>query len=426
MAGNLASNFFSRNQKFFRNKFVIASIFILFIFLLFILIILKDLPSPKKLASYEIPQTTKILDRNGQLLYEIYADQNRTLIKLDEVPDFLRQATVAVEDKDFYQHKGVSLIGGVFRAIKENIFKQELQGGSTITQQLVKNALLSSERTLSRKIKEIILAFWTESIYDKNQILEMYLNQVPFGGTAWGIEAAAEMYFGKKTRNLTLAESAYLAGLPAAPTTYSPYGAHPELAKQRQSLVLKRMMEDGFISKVQREKAEKEKISLIPLKTNIKAPHFVMFVRERLVSTFGEKMVASAGLKVTTSLDLSLQEMAEKTVASEVGKLANLKVSNGAALLTRPPTGEILAMVGSKDYFASDSGNFNVTVSLRQPGSAIKPLNYAVGVETRKVSAATVFLDTPTCFQVPGQKILLSGQLRRPVPWPGSAPVRFR
>ena len=419
MAGNLASNFFSRNQKFFRNKFVIASIFILFIFLLFILIILKDLPSPKKLASYEIPQTTKILDRNGQLLYEIYADQNRTLIKLDEVPDFLRQATVAVEDKDFYQHKGVSLIGGVFRAIKENIFKQELQGGSTITQQLVKNALLSSERTLSRKIKEIILAFWTESIYDKNQILEMYLNQVPFGGTAWGIEAAAEMYFGKKTRNLTLAESAYLAGLPAAPTTYSPYGAHPELAKQRQSLVLKRMMEDGFISKVQREKAEKEKISLIPLKTNIKAPHFVMFVRERLVSTFGEKMVASAGLKVTTSLDLSLQEMAEKTVASEVGKLANLKVSNGAALLTRPPTGEILAMVGSKDYFASDSGNFNVTVSLRQPGSAIKPLNYAVGVETRKVSAATVFLDTPTCFQVPGQKsycpVNYDGQFHGPV-----------
>src|SRR3990167_10784163 len=226
MAGNLASNFFSRNQKFFRNKFVIASIFILFIFLLFILIILKDLPSPKKLASYEIPQTTKILDRNGQLLYEIYADQNRTLIKLEEVPDFLRQATVAVEDKDFYRHKGVSLIGGVLRAIKENIFKQELQGGSTITQQLVKNALLSSERTFSRKIKEIILAFWTESIYDKNQILEMYLNQVPFGGTAWGIEAASEMYFCKKTGNLTLAESAYLAGLPAAPTTYSPYGAH--------------------------------------------------------------------------------------------------------------------------------------------------------------------------------------------------------
>jgi len=419
MAGNLASYFFSRYQKFFRNKYIIAAFFILFIFLLFFLIIIKDLPSPKKLASYEIPQTTKILDRNGQLLYEIYTDQNRTLIKLEEVPDFLRQATVAVEDKDFYRHKGVSLIGGVLRAIKENIFKQELQGGSTITQQLVKNALLSSEKTLSRKIKEIILAFWTESIYDKNQILEMYLNQVPFGGTAWGIEAASEMYFGKKTGNLTLAESAYLAGLPAAPTTYSPYGAHPELAKQRQSLVLKRMLEDGFISEEQREKAEKEKISLIPLKTNIKAPHFVMFVRERLVNTFGEKMVASAGLKVTTSLDLSLQDMAEKTVASEVGKLANLKVSNGAVLLTRPPTGEILAMVGSKDYFATPSGNFNVTTSLRQPGSSIKPLNYAVGIETRKVSAATVFLDTPTCFQVPGQKsycpVNYDGQFHGPV-----------
>ncbi|OGG03916.1 hypothetical protein A2W14_05605 [Candidatus Gottesmanbacteria bacterium RBG_16_37_8] len=387
-------------------KFKIFTLFFIPILTIiyFYIVILKDLPLPSRLKSTEIPQTTKILDRNGILLYEIYTEQNRTIVALKDLPDSIKKATVAIEDKDFYKHKGVNPIGGILRAIKETVLKQKLQGGSTITQQLVKNVLLTSERTISRKIKEMILATWSEIIYSKDQILEMYLNQVPYGGTAWGIEAAAETYFNKKAKDLTLAESAYLAGLPAAPTTYSPYGSHPERAKRRQIAVLERMVEDSYITTDEKDKALQQELRLKPAKIDIKAPHFVMYTREKLVEKYGEKMVAQGGLKVTTTLDISLQEMAQQAVASEVADLEKLKVSNGAAVVIRPPTGEILAMVGSKDYFATDSGNFNVTTSLRQPGSAIKPLNYAVGLETKKVTPATLYLDTPTCFMVPGQR----------------------
>lgn len=379
---------------------VIPVVFILFLYLF----VFKDLPSLSKLKLANVAQTTKIMDRNGNLLYEIYADQNRTLVKLNELPKHVKEATVAIEDKDFYKHRGINPIGGILRAIKDSMLKRKLQGGSTITQQLVKNALLSNERTITRKIKEIILATGTETVYNKDQILEMYLNQVPYGGTAWGIEAASETYFGKHAKDLSLAESSYLAGLPAAPTSYSPYGAHPEKAKNRQRDVLSRMFDDKYISEEELKQAETEELKLKEAITNIKAPHFVMYVKEKLVEEFGEKMVERGGLKVTTTLDIGLQEMAQQIVASEVADLAKLKVANGAAVVIRPPTGEILAMIGSKDYFASDSGNFNVTTSERQPGSAIKPLNYAVGLETKKVTAATTFLDTPTCFNVSGQK----------------------
>jgi len=381
----------------------------LFIFLFFVIcyllfVFFRDLPSPNRLSSYEIPQTTRIFDRKGNLLYEIYAEQNRTLVHLSDIPVFLRQATISIEDKDFYRHQGVNPVGGILRAAKETILRQKLQGGSTITQQLVKTALLSSERTLTRKVKEMILAFWTEKLYSKDQILELYLNQVPYGGTAWGIEAASETYFGKKVKDLNLSESALLAGLPAAPTLYSPFGAHPDLAKKRQEDVLKRMVEDGYITKSDEEEAKNGELKYRSQKTDIKAPHFVMYVKEKLVEKYGETMVEKGGLQVTTTLDLPLQEMAQNTTSSEITKLKNLKVGNGATLITRPPTGEILAMVGSTDYFATTSGNFNVTTSERQPGSAFKPINYAVGLETKKITPATLFIDNPTCFSVFGQK----------------------
>ena len=366
--------------------------------------ILKDLPSPSKLLSYEIPQTTKIFDRNGTLLYDIYTEQNRTLVKLSDIPKYLQQATIAIEDKEFYHHQGINPVGGVARAIKDTLLRKRLQGGSTITQQLVKTALLTPERTVIRKIKEIILAFWTERLYGKDQILEMYLNQVPYGGTAWGIEAAAQTYFGKKTNDLTLAESALLAGLPGAPTLYSPFGAHPQRAIGRQKDVLSRMLEDGYIKQEQLNEALSQTLTYRPQRTDIKAAHFVMYVKEALAQKYGEKLLEQGGLKVTTTLDLPLQELTQETVASEVAKLAKLRVSNAATLVTRPPTGEILSMVGSKDYFATDSGNFNVVTAHRQPGSSIKPINYAVGIDSKKVTAATMFLDTPTCFNVPGQK----------------------
>jgi len=379
-------------------------IFSFFIFL-FYFFILKDLPFPTTLSSREIPQTTRILDRNDQLLYNIYTEQNRTMVKLAEIPLQLRQATISIEDKDFYKHGGFAY-SGIVRALKEIIINHQLQGGSTITQQLVKSALLSPERTIQRKIKEAILSFFVDKIYSKDQILEMYLNQVSYGGTAWGVEAAAQMYFGKPVKNLSLAECALLAGLPAAPTYYSPFGAHPELAKTRQAEVLRRMTEDGYIPSSQAKKAKDNQIVFQRQATNIKAPHFVMYVKDQLVKKYGEKLVEQGGLKVTTTLDLDLQNFSQDTVASEVADLKDLNVGNGAVLVTRPPTGEILAMVGSKDYFATDEdGNVNVTTSLRQPGSSIKPINYAVGLSSGKITPASLFLDIPTCFQIVGQPL---------------------
>ncbi len=361
------------------------------------LVILKDLPSPAKLGKYDIPLSTKIYDRNGKLLFDIFVEQNRTPVTLNDVPKYLQQATVAIEDKDFYRHGGISPIGGMARALFATATGKQLQGGSTITQQLVKSALLSSERTVTRKIKEIILAFWVEILYPKDKILELYLNQVPYGGTAWGIETASEKYFGIPVQKLSLAQATLLAGLPQAPTLYSPFGAHPELARQRQKEVLRRMVEDRYISQSEADSAFSKELTF-KNEPNIKAAHFVMYVKQELVDRYGESLVERGGLKVTTTLNLDLQEYAQATVAAEVEKLKNLKVTNGAALVTKPATGEILAMVGSIDYFASPSGSFNVTTATRQPGSSIKPVNYAIGIEKKIVTLATMFLDIPTCF----------------------------
>lgn len=385
----------------------------------FFIYLFWGLPLPTKLTSWQYPVSTKILDRHGQLLYEIYTEQNRTPIKLEDLPEYVKWATISSEDKDFYQHHGFSY-RGIARAVFNIAFRQKLQGGSTITQQLVKNALLSPERTLRRKIREFVLTFAVEVIYPKDKILEMYFNHVPYGGTAWGIESASKLYFDKSARDLTLAETALLAGLPASPTRYSPFGAHPEIAKERQKFVLERMVEDGHITQEEAEKAQKEELVFSPQKANIQAPHFVMYVKEQLVEEYGEKMVEQGGLRVTTTLDLDIQTFAETAIASEVAKLENYRVSNGAALVTKPKTGEILAMVGSKDYFDRENeGNFNVTTAMRQPGSAIKPINYALALMNHKITPATVINDVPTCFAVPGQKLYCpvnyDGQFHGPV-----------
>jgi 1A family penicillin-binding protein len=382
------------------------------------LLIFKDLPSPTSLGRYDIPLATKIYDRNGVLLFDIFADENRTAVPLGEIPLTLRQATIAIEDKEFYNHQGINPIGGILRAISSSITKQRLEGGSTITQQLVKSALLSPERTLTRKIREGILAIWVEALYSKDKILELYLNQVPYGGTAWGVESAAEKYFGKNVKDLNLAESSLLAGLPQAPTRYSPFGAYPEYAKQRQRQVLQRMVEDGYITREQADAAAEEEL-VFKQESGIKAGHFVMYVKEQLVEKYGEALVERGGLKVTTTLDADLQEYAQATVAAEIEKLERLRVGNGAALITKPATGEILAMVGSKDYFATPSGSYNVTTALRQPGSSIKPINFAIGIENKIVTPASMFLDIPTCFGVEGQPAYCpknyDGKFRGPV-----------
>lgn len=358
----------------------------------------RDLPSPKQLESRQIPQTTKILDRNGKLLYDIYQDQNRTVVPLSEIPDNLKHATIAIEDKDFYKHKGFD-VWGIARAFRQTVFAGDIQGGSTITQQLVKSVFLSPERTLTRKAKELYLAFRVEMAFSKDQILEMYLNQVPYGGTAFGVEAAAEQYFGKHVQDLDLAQSALLAGLPVAPTYYSPYGQDPQRSKDRQLLVLKRMVDEHYITQSQADEAGKELLQFKPSATNIKAAHFVMFVREYLAAKYGDAVVSKGGLKVTTTLDLDLQEKAEKIVKDNIDGLGYLHVTNGAALVTKPGTGEILAMVGSKDYFdQSIDGAVNLTTALRQPGSSIKPINYATALEHKLITPATIIMDVPTTF----------------------------
>jgi len=363
-------------------------------------IFVKELPSPREIGKSNYSLSTHLFDRKGKLLYEIYREQNRTPVKLDQLPVFITQATIAIEDKDFYLHKGVAVSGGILRAAKEIIFNNSLQGGSTITQQLVKTALLSPERTIKRKIKEIILALWAEKIYSKNRILEMYLNQVPYGGAAHGIEEAAKVYFGVHARDLTLEQAALLAGLPQAPSLYSPY-VNPALAQKRRNEVLRSMQSQGFISQTVSNKLQSTKLEVVPPRTNIKAPHFVFYVKSQLEEKYGIRQVEEGGLNVITTLDLDIQEEAEKILKEELEKVKELNVSNGAILVTRPSTGEILAMVGSVDYFASPSGAFNVTTALRQPGSSIKPIMYSLALE-KEYTAASIINDTAIIFNIPG------------------------
>lgn len=382
---------------------------------------LWGLPNPLRLSTHPAPASTKLLDRNGKLLYEVYADQRRTPVELKSLPKYVWQATLAAEDRDFYKHSGFS-VRGITRAFISTFFKRNLQGGSTITQQLVKNALLEPDRTIRRKVREFILSAAVETFYKKDQILEFYLNQVPYGGTAYGIESAASTYFGKHAADLTLPEAALLAGLPQAPSFYSPL-SRPELAKQRQEYVLEQMLDSKFIDNSQYLISKDQELKYSP-PPSLQAPHFSLWVKDYLVQKYGLSKVEQDGLVVTTTLDLNLQNFAQAAMATEVGRLKAAQVGNGAVLVTQPKTGQILAMVGSKDYFdtASD-GNVNVTLSHRQPGSAIKPINYALAIEHHILTASSVLADKPTCFLIPDQKdycpVNYDGQ------WHGPTQVRF-
>lgn len=374
--------------------------FILLIIPITAYIFLSSLPNPKQLSEREIPQTTKVFDRNGFLLYQIYANENRTLVNLDSIPLHLKNATIAIEDKDFYKNPGVDLIA-IARASIANLSGKPIQGGSTITQQLIKSTLLTPEKTITRKIKEIILAFWAEKIYSKNEILEMYFNQVPYGGTAWGIEAASEVYFGKNVKDLSLAQGAFLAGMPQAPSTYSPYGQTPNLWKNRQKEVLNNMRKLKFITKEEEQSALSENLNFQPPQVPIYAPHFVMYVKELLIQRYGLALVEKGGLSVTTTLDLSLNEKVQSIVKEEVDNNGYLNLTNGAALVTNPATGEILAMVGSRDYNDPNGGNVNLVTSLRQPGSSIKIVTYSTAL-SNGFTAATILDDSPITYNIPG------------------------
>lgn len=364
---------------------------------------LTDLPSIDTLATREIEVSTKIYDRNGQLLYKIYKDKNRTPLILEEIPQQVILATLAIEDENFYSHPGFS-VKGIVRSLIDNYNDGTLSGGSTITQQLVKNTLLTSEKTLERKIKEFALALEVEHKFSKNDILEMYLNEVSYGGTAYGIQEASQYYFGKDAADLSIAESALLAGLPRSPSTNSPFGTNPESAKLRQKDVLRLMEENGYISAEQRSKSENEVLKFATNITNIDAPHFVMFVRDYLEDKYGKTLVEKGGLDVITSIDLSIQKVAEQAVDEELENLKRLNVGNAGVVVMDPKNGEILAMVGSRNYFdIASEGNVNTTISLRQPGSSIKVINYAYALE-HGLTASSIIDDSPITYDIAGQK----------------------
>ncbi|MBI4153458.1 PBP1A family penicillin-binding protein, partial [Candidatus Woesebacteria bacterium] len=358
-----------------------------------------NLPTPDKIVRRE-GFSTKILDRNGEVLYDIFANQRRTPVALPDVPLFLRQATIAIEDKNFYKHRGFDPTG-YLRAVYNIIAFRRLQGGSTLTQQLVKNVLLTPERTIFRKIKEFILAIQIERKYSKDEILQMYLNEAPYGGTAWGVEAAAEVYFGKSVKDLNLVESVILAGLPQRPSSYSPYSSNPKAYIARTGDVLRRMREDGYITKEQESAAlgELPSVEFQVRGASFKAPHFVQYVQKILEERYGERVVEQGGLRVTTTLDLSLQEKAEGIVGEEIAKVESQRITNGASVALNPETGEILAMVGSKNFNDPNyDGQFNTAVqALRQPGSAIKPITYVTAFK-EGFSPSTLIMDVPTTF----------------------------
>lgn len=374
-----------------------ATLFVVLIFAWFS----RGLPDPTKVQR-KSGFSTEILDRTGKvILYDVYTDQDRKFTPLSEIPDYLRKATISIEDKDFYKHQGFDPLA-FLRIAKNVVTRQRLIGGSTLTQQLVKMLLLTNERSVSRKIREFMLALRIERTFSKDEILQMYLNEAPYGGTAVGVAAASQIYFGKEPKDLTLTESVLLAGLPQSPTRYSPYSGKDKAYLPRAKEVARRLREDGMITKEMETQvlSELEKIQFRGLGSNkIKAPHFVMEIKQQLEDKYGSSILETGGLKVTTSLDWEVQQKAEAIVKEEIDKVtASLNIKNGSSVILDTHTGEILSMVGSKDFFdTSIDGEVNVSTRLRQPGSSIKPLIYATAF-TRNYGPSSVIADIVTEF----------------------------
>lgn len=360
-----------------------------------------SLPDFNTIYERRVAQSTKIYDRTGKiLLYNVYKNKQRTAVSGADISPFIKNATIAIEDSEFYQHHGIRPTS-IIRAFLANIKAgDEVQGGSTITQQVIKNALLSNEKTLTRKIKEAILALKIERVMTKDEILTIYLNESPYGGSLYGIEEASLSYFGKEAKDVTLAQAAYLAALPQAPSRYSPYGNNKEDLEKRKDVVLDRMAELNFITKEEAVSAKKEKVVFLPQsERGIRAPHFVMYIRGQLEEKYGADAIETQGFKVITTIDATMQEKAEKVV-SDYGKTneRDFNAKNAGLVAIDPKTGDILAMVGSRNYFDFENeGNFNITLAKRQPGSAFKPFVYAT-LFKKGYTDSTVLFDVPTQF----------------------------
>lgn len=359
------------------------------------------------LSSFEqrrIQQSTKIYDKTGEvLLYDLHQDVRRTIVPFEDISFNVKNATIAIEDDNFYHHIGIdplAIVRTMFNNIRKGGGPFDGAGGSTITQQVIKNSILEQEKHLTRKIKEAILAIKIERVLSKEQILGYYLNESPYGGTIYGVEEASQAYFAKSASDLTLPEAAYLAALPQAPTYLSPYGSHRDALDSRQRLVLDRMLINKFITQKEHDEAVATKVEFQPQAvTGIRAPHFVMYIREQLVEKYGEEALSEKGLRVITTLDWDLQQEAERIVAEKAKyneKTFNAK--NAGLVAIDPQTGDVLAMVGSRDYFDKDiDGNFNITLTPRQPGSSIKPIVYASAL-SKGYTPETKLFDVKTQF----------------------------
>lgn len=361
-----------------------------------------DIPDLSSFEERQVQQSTKIYDRTGTvLLYDLHQDIRRTIVPYENISRHIKNATVAIEDDSFFQHYGIRPLR-ILKAVFDNLVSGDLlggQGGSTITQQVVKNSVLVQEKSLARKIKEWILAIRLEQVLSKEEILGHYLNESPYGGTIYGVEEASLSFFGKHASDVTLAEAAYLASLPQLPTYYSPYGNHVDALEKRKNLVLERMLANDFITEEEYEQAKNEVVEFKPQMTSgIRAPHFVMYVRDLLIEQHGES-VAEKGYKIITTLDWELQEKAEEIVLRRaLDNEEKYNAENAALVASDPKTGEILVMVGSRDYFDTEiDGNYNIAIAERQPGSSFKPFVYATAFK-KGYTPETVVFDLKTQF----------------------------
>lgn len=360
-----------------------------------------QIPDLNAFEARKVAESTKIYDRTGEiLLFDAHSDARRTVISLEDIADYIEKATISIEDTEFYTHKGIQL-SAILRAVIVDITGGGLsQGGSTITQQVIKNSILTTDKTIARKLKEWILAIKLEKALSKDQILMTYLNESPYGGNIYGVEEASKTFFGKSAKDVGLAEAAYLAAIPQAPTFYSPYGENFDRLTARQRLVLSRMKEQGFITEEEYEEAVSTEVSFLERNSvGIRAPHFALYVRDYLVERYGQEAVDEGGLKVITTLNYEMQEEAEKVIENFSPNLASqFNASNTAMVAIDPRSGDILTMVGSKDYFDKEiDGNFNVTTAKRQPGSTFKPFVYATAF-MKGYTPETVLFDVRTEF----------------------------
>lgn len=363
----------------------------------------KDLPNANGVLNRTVTVSSRIYDRSGKtVLYDLHGNIKRTIIPLSDIPDYVQKATISIEDKNFYKEKGFS-ITGIIRSIIKNVLTGSKVGGSTLTQQFVKNAILTNEKTYTRKLKELIIAYRIEKKFSKEQILGMYFNEIPYGSVVYGIEAASQTFFGKPAKELTLAEGAILAAIPQAPTYYSPYGSHKDKLIARQRYVLDSMAELGHITKSQAEEAKQQKIIFKKQSESMTAPHFVMYIKEILSEQYGEEFINQQGLKIYTTLDLDKQKIAEQAVTDGIkSNGSKYDFANASLVAMDPKTGQILAMVGSADYFNDEiDGQVNVALRPRQPGSSFKPIVYTASF-IKGYTPDTIVYDVVTNFDTTG------------------------